>query len=145
MSSQNASFPRPYDPPLPKPYDPPLPKPYDPPLPKPIGAATEATTDAAIEAEFNAFTINQIRFAKHRVGDHPLRGSETSFDAATSSGKVKDGQPVQGVRIRRLGEQVEFSVIELAGDTYVWDTLAMSSASFTGFVAAMRDVLHGGA
>lgn len=96
----------------------------------------------AVAEEFNVHTVADIRIALHRVAKHPLRGSETSYDAVTGNGKVSAGQPVAGVRIRRDGDSYRFRLTEVSGELYSWDELSMKTTSFAGFVQAMRDLLR---
>jgi hypothetical protein len=95
----------------------------------------------AIEAQFNTYAVTDIRLAMHRVAEHPLRGSETSYRAVTGNGKVSAGQPAAGVRIRRDGHSYRFRLTEVTGELYSWDELTMKTTSFLGFVHAMRDLL----
>lgn len=95
-----------------------------------------------LERWFSAHSTQQLRIALHQVGSHPLRGDETSRDAVTDHGKVKDGQPAPGVTIRWDGDEYRFRLTEVSGDVYSWDELTMSSSSFGGFVDAMRDLLR---
>jgi hypothetical protein len=96
---------------------------------------------AAIETEFNSYRRNDVRWALHHVGEHPLRGTEKSYDAVTGNGKVTDGKPVAGVRIRRDGDSYRFRLTEVSNGNYSWDEIAMKTTSFAGFIHAMRDIL----
>ncbi len=96
---------------------------------------------AAIETEFNSYRRKDLRWALHHVGEHPLRGTEKSYDAVTGSGKIKDGEPVAGVRIRRDGDSYRFRLLEVSGENYSWDEITMKTTSFAGFVHAIRDIL----
>lgn len=94
------------------------------------------------EAEFNTYTVTDIRIALGNVAKHPLRGAETSYDAITENGQVKDGRPSAGVNIRRDGDSYRFRLTEAAGEIYSVDELTMKATSFPGFVNAMRDLLR---
>jgi hypothetical protein len=97
---------------------------------------------AAFESEMNMYTVKEIRFALHQVDKHPLRGEEKSNDASTGDGKVKDGQPTPGVRVIDDGDRIHFQITEVSGDHYGWDRFTMTPGSFTGFAAAMHDLLR---
>lgn len=96
----------------------------------------------ALQAELNPCTPQQVRFALHQVGHHPLRGSEKSDSGVTGNGRVANGQPVAGVTIRHFGGRYNFRLTEVTGEIYSWDELSMSDSSFSGFVAAVRDILR---
>jgi len=95
----------------------------------------------AIETEFSSYTPTELRIALDRVAKHPLRGSETSYDGLTGHGSVTNGQPIEGVRIRRDGDSYCFRLTEVSGALYSWEELAMKTTSFAGFVQAMRALL----
>jgi hypothetical protein len=97
----------------------------------------------ACEQQLNAYSVTDIRIALDRVAEHPLRGPETSYEAFTERGKVKDGRPTAGVSVRRDGDTYRFRLKEVTGDIYSWDELVMKATSFSGFVRAMSELLRG--
>jgi hypothetical protein len=66
---------------------------------------------------------------------------ETST-GSTGHGKVKDGQPMAGARVRYFGGEYHFDLTEVSGENYAYDMFSMSVESFLGFAAAMLDLLR---
>jgi hypothetical protein len=104
-------------------------------------AGQEPDQIQAFQDEVNTHSVSEVRFALHQIGTHPLRGNETST-GSTGHGKVKDGQPVAGVRVRHFGGQYHFQITEVSGENFAYDILSMSPESFVGFRAALLDVLR---
>jgi hypothetical protein len=95
----------------------------------------------AFQNEVNTHTVKEVRFALHQVGTHPLRGTGTST-GSTGHGKVKDGLPTAGVRVRHFGGEYHFDITEVSGDNYAYDMFSMDAESFSGFATALLDLLR---
>jgi len=96
------------------------------------------------ETQVNRYTLKQVRDALSRVGVHPLRGESKSHSVAVGQGRVKDDQPKAGVRVSESEGQWHFELTEVNGDVYTYERLSMTPESFSGFAAALLDLLRGG-